>query len=311
MPSSTFVLDTHDRVPVVVHRWLPDTEVRGIVNLAHGLSEHAARYAPLATALNELGVAVYAEDHRGHGRTAPSGAQLGVVEEGAWRSVVDDLHRVTRHARAAHPGVRLVLLGHSMGSFLAQQYAFTFPDDLDGLVLSGSNAVDRSRASAGAALAHLEMRRVGPNRPSYPIHSVTLGGYNRRFEPVRTRADWLTRDLEQVERYLADPWCGMVPSARLFAELFSGLLTIADPRRVREVRSSLPVYLFSGADDPVGGTAGVDRLLARYARAGLTDVQHRLYPGGRHEMLNEINRDEVVADLVRWLRPVLGLREAA
>jgi alpha-beta hydrolase superfamily lysophospholipase len=300
---TTFDLDTRDGVRVVVHRWDPDGPVRGVVNLAHGMAEHALRYDHVARALNEAGIAVVAEDHRGHGASVASEDDLGhLADEGGWVRVLDDLHRVTLQARAAYPDVPVVLLGHSTGSFLAQQYLFTFPDEIDGLVLSGSSAPQARLASAGAILARAEIRRLGPRGHSPLLEQAVGGRYNRAFAPTSTDFDWLSRDEGSVVRYLDDPLCGFPLTTRFYLDLASGQRVIARRDRIRAGADlDTPIYIFSGSEDPVGGAAGVDRLLAHYAAVGMTDVQHRIYEGGRHEMFNEINRDEVIADLVAWL----------
>lgn len=303
MTRDTFLLDTADGYPVVVHLWEPRAAARGVVNLVHGMAEHAARYAHLAEALIDAGYAVYAEDHRGHGDTAATDDDLGFfAAERGWATVLDDLHRVTLRARADHPEVPLFLLGHSMGSFLAQQYLFTFPAEIDGVVLSGSNGPTGPLAGAGAIVARAERRRLGPNGRSQVLDTLTFGAYNKPFEPARTAFDWLSRDPDQVDAYVDDPRCGFVATTQFYLDLFAGLGIIGKLDRVKQgARSDLPIYVFAGADDPVGGTKGITKLVEHYAAAGLTEVQHRLYEGGRHEMFNETNRDEVIGDLLGWL----------
>jgi alpha-beta hydrolase superfamily lysophospholipase len=310
--ASTFTLETQDGTPVVVHRWEPDGEVRAVVNLAHGMAEHAARYAHVADALNASGIAVYAEDHRGHGETARTDDDLVFfAEERGWAKVLDDLHRVTLRARHDHPDVPLVLFGHSMGSFLAQQYLFTFGDELDGLVLSGSNGPIGPLGDAAALVARAERLRIGKRGRSAVLEKLSFGSYNRAFAPNRTDFDWLSRDPEQVDRYIADPRCGVTGTSQLYLDLFSGLRIIGQVERVRGgAPRDLPIYIFAGSEDPVGGRAGIAKLLAHYETAGLTAVEHQLYEGGRHEMVNETNRDEVLADLVDWLERRILARAA-
>jgi alpha-beta hydrolase superfamily lysophospholipase len=311
MTRDTFLLDTADGYPVVVHHWEPRAEPRGVVNLVHGMAEHASRYAYLADALIDAGYAVYAEDHRGHGDTAAADDEVGFfTEERGWATVLDDLHRVTLRARADHPDVPTFLMGHSMGSFLAQQYLFTFPTEIDGLVLSGSNGPNGAVAGAGAVVARAERRRIGPRGRSKLLDTLSFGAYNKPFEPARTDFDWLSRDPDQVDAYIADPRCGFLCTPQFWLDLFAGIGVIGKLDRVREgARSELPVYIFAGSEDPVGGTKGTNRLVEHYAAAGLTNVQHRLYEGGRHEMLNEINRDEVIGELLGWLGAQLRDRE--
>ncbi len=305
MQESSFTLDTHDGVPVHVWHWTPEdaTPVRGVVQVAHGLAEHAARYRGAAERLTEAGWAVVADDHRGHGRTAAvDDDDLGFfADHGGWAKVLDDLHRLTGRARTMHPDVPLVLLGHSMGSFLAQQYAFTFPGDVDALVLSGSSGPIGALGEAGAIMARVERRRLGSRGRSPLLHAMAFGAYNKPFEPARTDYDWLSRDPAEVDSYVADPRCGFVATTKLWGDVFGGLRIIQQSQRLAAIPSDLPVYVFSGERDPVGGDAGVASLHDHYTDAGLTEVTTRVYPDGRHEMLNEVNAAEVLDDLVAWL----------
>ena len=303
MSNSSFTLPTPDGTDVHVHRWLPDGDVRAVVHLAHGMAEHGARYAHVAAALNERGYAVYANDHRGHGLTAATEDDLGFfAEDRGWARVLDDLYRVNRRVTDDHPGVPVYLLGHSMGSFLAQQYLFTFPATIRGLVLSGTNLYRASDVEKAALLARTEIQRQGPRGRSVVLATAATGAYNRRFAPTRTDFDWLSRDPAQVDAYLADPRCGFLLTNRMWLDLFSGLRVIRQPHRLESVPSDLPIYAFSGEECAVGEYGkGFHRLLDFYAEAGLHQVTSKLYPGGRHEMLNETNRDEVIDDLGRWL----------
>ncbi len=307
METTRSVLRTRDGAEVVVHRHLPDGAVRGVVHVVHGMAEHARRYDHLAEALTDAGLAVYAEDHRGHGETATSEEDLGYfADRGGWALVLDDLHRVTLRARAEQPDVPVVLLGQSMGSFLAQQYLFTFPGEVDAYVLAGSNGPVGLLGEAGAVVARAERARLGPLGRSDLLDRLVFGAYNTPFEPARTRFDWLSRDEDQVDAYIADPWCGFVPTTQFYLDLFSGLRVIGQTARVRSgARPDTPVYLFAGSEDPLGGAAGIAALLEHYRAAGLTAVDHRIYPGGRHEMLNETNRDEVIADVLTWIEAQL------
>lgn len=307
MDISRWTLTARDGAEVVVHRYLPDGAVRGVVNLAHGMAEHARRYDHLAEALTAAGLAVYAEDHRGHGESAASEEDLGTfAERGGWALVLDDLHRVTLRARADLPDVPVVLFGHSMGSFLAQQYLFTFPGEVDAYVLSGSNGPVGPLGEAGAVAARAERARLGPQGRSQLLDRLVFGAYNTPFEPARTRFDWLSRDEDQVDAYIEDPRCGFVPTTQMYLDVFSGLRVIGQAERVRAgARPDTPIYVFAGSEDPVGGAAGIAALLEHYRAAGLTAVDHRIYPGGRHEMLNESNRDEVVGDVLTWIESQL------
>jgi alpha-beta hydrolase superfamily lysophospholipase len=314
MQRSSFTLDTADGVPVHVYRWLPDegTEVRGAVQLAHGLAEHAARYEHVAQALTDAGYAVYADDHRGHGRTAASEEDLGFfAEDRGWARVLDDLYRLNRRIREAHEGLPVFLVGHSMGSFLAQQFLFTFPGAIDGAALSATTGEAGPLVEAGAMVARLERLRLGKRGRSALLHQLGFGANNKAFQPSRTDYDWLTSDPAEVEAYIADPWCGFVSTVQLWIDLLGGLRVIARQELRERIPTDLPIHVFAGDQDPVGKqTIGVTKLLDGYAAAGLQRVTHHFYPG-RHELFNDVGREQVIADLLTWLDGVTEEHAAA
>jgi alpha-beta hydrolase superfamily lysophospholipase len=246
---------------------------------------------------------VYANDHRDHGRSAASDEDLGFfAEERGWALVLDDLYRLNRRIVEEQPDVPVFLFGHSMGSFLAQQYLFTFPATIQGLVLSASTRQVPSKIEGGAVLARTEIRRQGPRGRSLLLTALAFGAYNKPFMPARTDFDWLSRDEDQVDAYVADPHCGFLVTNRMWLDLFSGLRVIGQTERLESVPMEMPIYVFAGDQDQLSDQgAGVERLLDAYAEAGLYHVTSKLYPGGRHEMVNETNRDEVIADLGDWL----------
>lgn len=304
----TFVttrLSTDDSASLAVYEWAMPAGATpaAVVQISHGMAEHARRYDRAAQALVRAGYAVYASDHRGHGQTARSPEDLGFFAyTDGWSRVVADLHRVNRHIASRHEGVPIVLLSHSMGSFLAQDYLFTHGSTLAGAVLSGTNSGGAALVRVGLALAHVERLRIGARGRSKLLQAASFGDFNRRFKPTRTEFDWLSRDPAEVDKYIADPLCGFEMTVQGWIDVFGGLLRIDEQENRERIPRDLPVYLFAGAEDPVGRAGkGVLALAEAYRRAGISDVTHKLYPGGRHEMFNEINRDEVVADLVAWL----------
>lgn len=306
---TTFALSTPDGTSLHVHRWLPDAPPRAVVQLAHGMVEHAARYAHLGERLAQEGYAVYAADHRGHGRTtsgsqSPAGlAHLG--DEHGFAAVVDDLLVLTDRVEREHPGAPVVLLGHSMGSFLARAYAARYGDRLAGLVLSGTAGDPGLVGRVGAALAALECRVRGPRSRSRLMEALTLGPYNRPFRPNRTGFDWLSRDEAQVDAYVEDDLSGGHATAGFYRDLLTGLRWVSDPSTAAQVPADLPVLVVSGEVDPVGGAAAVTEVAALLRAAGVRKVTEKVWPGGRHEVLNETNRDEVEDHLVEWLRQTL------
>lgn len=295
---TTFSLTSADQVPLFVYRWLPANHPRTVVQIVHGMAEHAGRYDALARELNRAGYAVYANDHRGHGRTASSAAELGFFAEArGWRACLDDINLLRHYIAAEHAHTPVILLGHSMGSFMAQQAAGENRDSFAGLVLSGSYRQPRMLARAGALLARFEALRIGPRGRSGLLQALTLGAYNRRFTPARTPFDWLTRDHDAVDRYAADPACGFRPTVQLWIDLLDALAAgLPLPSR------QLPVYIMSGERDPVAATdPGARRLAASFREVGLKSVTHRVYPEARHELFQETNRDEVIRDLIAWI----------
>jgi alpha-beta hydrolase superfamily lysophospholipase len=250
------------------------------VQITHGMGEHAQRYADLAAALNGAGFAVYAQDHRGHGATSAPEA-YGSLD---WGALVGDIGRLRAMAVAEHPGVPFVLVGHSMGSFAVQQYRVEHSPSVDAAVLTGTSLLDV-----------LE--------PVMDLDAPTdLSVFNAAFQPARTDYDWLSRDEAQVDAYVADPRCGFGLDAPATRAMFAAARVVADPARLAAMRPDLPLYIAAGELDPLhGNLALLDLLADRYRAAGLTDVTVKVYPGARHEIFNETNRDEVYADLLAWL----------
>ncbi len=302
MAAPTFTHRVPDGTVLTVHRWLPEGPPRAVVQVAHGMVEHAGRYGHLGERLASQGYAVYASDHRGHGRSAGGPDELGHLgDEGGFAAVVDDLVALTGHLRAEHPGVPLVLLGHSMGSFLARAYAARHGDRIDGLILSGTAGDPGLRGRLGLRLAELELRLRGPRARSALMESLTLGSYNRQFRPNRTDADWLSRDEAQVDAYRADDLNGVRCTTAFYRDLLTGLLWVSEPSTVAMMPEDLPVHIVVGEADPVGGADAAVEVAAAMLDAGIEDVTVRIWPGARHEVLNETNRDEVEDDLLAWL----------
>ncbi len=299
---TTFPLTTGDGTALQVRCWLPQGRPRAVVQLAHGMVEHVGRYDHLGRRLAAEGYAVYGADHRGHGLSGDGpGSLTHLGDEGGFAAVVDDLLALTDHVRAEHPGTPVVLLGHSMGSFLARAYAARYGDRLAGLVLSGTAGHPGPLGRVGLALAGLEVRLRGPRARSRMMESLVLGPNNRPFRPTRTDFDWLSRDEAQVDAYVADALSGGHGTAGFYRDLLTGLLWVNEPSVAARVPADLPVHVVSGEVDPVGGAAAVAEVADLLRRGGVRDVTTRVWPGARHEVLNETNRDEVVEDLVRWL----------
>lgn len=278
LDESTVAIETGDGQRLHVYRWSPTDPPKAVVQIQHGLAEHAARYRRFAQALTDAGYLVYAVDARGSGRSAVDG--YGVWGDDGWPGWVDDVARLSAHIRREEPGLPLGLFAHSMGSFATQQHLLDHADDVDAVVLSGSTEVSWLVPVLDA------------DEPA------DLSTFNAPFEH-RTGFEWLSRDEAEVDAYVADPACGWQ------APPLPGIATLtaaADPERLAAIRDDLPLCIVSGTDDPLAqGGAAVEALAERYRQAGLRDVEVTLYPGARHEVLNETNRDEVTADVVAFL----------
>lgn len=303
MRAEPFEFEAEDGRKLFVHRWLPGEAVplRGVLHVAHGMAEHAGRYARVAEALTAVGWVVYANDHRGHGKTARWSSELGYLD-GGLRRCVRDIEQLIDLEKQERPGLPVVLFGHSMGSTLVQTYLIDRGGTLDAAVLSATSGKPGGLATAGRAIARLERRRLGERSRSELLTEMTFGGFNRAFRPNRTAYDWLSRDEAEVDRYIADPLCGFSCTTSLWVDLLDTLAENARPELQARVPKDLPIYLFAGTRDRVGGdTKSVKQLLGAYRAAGLRRVTPRFYEGGRHEMLNETNREEVVRELIAWL----------
>lgn len=290
-----------------VHGYLikpePETALKGIVQIAHGMAETSERYEGFARALAKEGFLVYIHDHRGHGRTAGSVEKIGyLADKDGFDWLVKDMHQLSVIIRKKYPELPLFLFGHSMGSFAAQKYAMLYGKDLKGLILSGSNGNQGIMLEAGIMLAALEVRKNGRKVPSPKMNGLLFGNYNKVFTPNRTEFDWLSRDEAEVDKYVADPFCGTVFTAGFYYDFLKGLREIERKRNRRKLPSNLPLLIISGDKDPVGKCGkGVLNLSNLYKKAGVQDITIKLYKDARHELLNELNREQVKEDILGWL----------
>lgn len=306
--SSTFTLASSDGVAVFVYRWLPEAAPKAAVQIAHGLVEHAGRYTRLAKALTRAGYAVYAGDHRGHGRTASTPEDFGFfAERDGWRKCVEDLWWLNQRIATDLPGLPIVLIGHSMGSFMAQHFISEHGEALSGVVLAGSNGKPARLTVAVGIIARIERLRLGPRGRSALLRSLVFGTFNKQFEPVRTKADWLSSDSAEVDKYVADPLCQFQPTVQLWIDFLGALVEIAKPARQAHIPKQMPIYVVAGTHDPVSANGkGLEQLLSAYHSAGLQRVACRFYPEARHELFNETNREEVTRELLAWLDEATG-----
>lgn len=293
------VLVAPDGREIRLQIWRPRDPATHIVQIVHGLGEYSDRYIGFATAATARGCIVACHDHRGHGGHAEKLGHFG--DSNGWNNVVNDVHAVNGHLHARFSALPLVLLGHSMGSYIAQAYAMRHATRLDALILSASTAPSRVQLRLACLLAKFEGIRIGRQNNSALLHKLGFGNFNKAFRPARTEMDWLSREHASVDRYIADPLCGGPYSCGLWQDLISGLLAISARFAPQQIPQNLPILISGGCDDPVGGESGMTTLARRYAQSGHQKVKLKIYPGGRHEMLHETNRADVMRDWMDWI----------
>jgi alpha-beta hydrolase superfamily lysophospholipase len=302
-----------DKKGIRVHRWLPEGKPKAILLVAHGMAEHGSRYGRLAGVLTAAGWAVYAPDHRGHGETAASGELGWFAERNGFARVVEDLHEIGLAAQAEHPGLPLFLFGHSMGSILSEAYIGKYGEGLAGCALCGlveppaPGLLPVARFLAGAGCLFKGQKSKAPL-----LNSMSFGSFNNDIVPARTKFDWLSRDAAEVDKYVADPFCGFLCTDGFFRDLLAGFgLVYGKDGALSSLPAALPLLLIAGEADPCGGARGFPDVLASLLKAGgIADLTKKTYPGARHELLNETNRDEVTRDLLAWLESKAAARKA-
>jgi alpha-beta hydrolase superfamily lysophospholipase len=303
MKSKTFTFKGENAKEIFTYSWLPDGKAKAAVQIAHGMAEHAARYERFAKALTDAGFAVYANDHRGHGKTAGALENVGYfADRDGWNVVIRDMHGLTEVIKKDQPGLPVFLFGHSMGSLLSRGYITRWGGDIKGVILSGTGGDPGLLGKVGLLVARWECKRKGRKASSPLMTRLSFGEFNKPFKPARTEFEWLSRDPKEVDKYVADPYCGGVFTAGFWYDMLSSMGEIFRPGTIAKIPKKLPIYLFSGEKDPVGNKMkGVKEAYNAYERAGIADVTVKFYKDGRHEMLNEINRDEVYKDVIAWL----------
>jgi alpha-beta hydrolase superfamily lysophospholipase len=293
-------LSSDGKTQIHAVEWAPQDGVRGIVQIAHGIAEYVKRYAHFAEFLCSNGFLVVGNDHLGHGESAETLGYWGDV--GGWEMAVGDMRLLYQLTREKYPDVPCFLFGHSMGSFLSRTYIIRYPNDFSGVILCGTGQQPAALLAASRVLTAAEIRRHGCAYQSPMLNRLAFGGYNNGIKPSRTLSDWISRDSAVVDAYCADPLCGYIPSAGMFRDLTNGISFVSSRRNVQRMDKNLPVLFISGDKDPVGENGrGVVRAWRSFLDAGMRDLTIRLYPGARHELVNELNRDEVFADVLNWL----------
>ncbi|MEI6124759.1 MAG: lysophospholipase [Bacteroidota bacterium] len=305
MKTDTFMLTADDFTHIFVHSWIPEqpNEIKGIVQIAHGMAEHALRYHDFATYLVLQGYMVFANDHRGHGKTAGNERNLGILANtNSWQAVLGDMLMLNRHIHRLFPDKNIILLGHSMGSFYARAYLQIYPETISGIILSGTAWQAPLLLSTGLAVAKIQCLLKGDDNPSRMLTLLAFAAFNKKIKPIKTPFDWISRDEAICRNYTQDALCGFVCSSSFFRELFRLMKFVHRDDLYGQLNRNFPILILSGTMDPVGNYGqGPKQMLRFLDKKGFMNMEIKLYPQGRHEMLNEMNRAEVWDDLREWL----------
>jgi alpha-beta hydrolase superfamily lysophospholipase len=310
MRTQNFFQTMDDGAEISVNRWIPDegVKIRGIVQLSHGMVEHAMRYDRLGSILAENGYVFSAHDHRGHGKTAERAEQTGkggfgiLADKDGFYRVVKDVDEVTEKVKKDFPGMKTILLGHSFGSFVAQAYIENYASHIDACILCGTAGPRIAMMKSGKIVAEIISAFRGRNATSPMLKKMAFGAYTKRIPDAVNGQEWLNRDKDAVQLYLDDKWCGFNPSIGFFCDMMGGLCRIHKPEEMKKIPQDLPVFIIYGGDDPVGDYGKtVQALYNIYLANGMKHVSIKEYPGARHELFNEINRDEVIEDVLSFI----------
>lgn len=306
MKKEEFYFDSRDgQSKIHAVRYTPETsEIVGVVQLIHGMAEYVERYEEFAKFLTERGFVVTGDDHLGHGKTVPQGGVYGYFcEQDPATVVVRDVHRLKKMTQNLYPNVPYIIIGHSMGSFILRNYLCRYGSGISGAVIMGTGMQPPAVIKLSKAVSAIQKLFCGSGHVSRFIDKAAFGSYNNRFAPNRTAVDWLCGNEAEVDKYIADPLCGFCFTVNGFQTLFELIDRIQKKENLEKVPKNLPVFMVSGDEDPVGDYGkGVQRAYASLKEVGLEQLQLKLYEKGRHELLNEVNRDVIMQDIYDWIR---------
>ena len=306
MKSNEFKLKVSDGSEIHVYEWLPDDsgKIIGLVQIAHGMAEHAGRYEDFARFLTMNDYAVYANDHRGHGKTAGSLDNVGfLAPKNGWDKVVSDFRQLSLYIKEKNKDKRLYVFGHSGGSFIVRKFISESATKLQGAIISGTAGNPGFLGLFGVLMTRMMMFFYPAKSPSPFMDRLTFGSFNKPFKPNRTKFDWLSHDNEQVDKYVADPYCGGVFSIGYFNDMINGVLFVSKQKNINTIPKDMPVLIFSGSNDPVGNNGkGVIEVYNKFKKAGIKNLTLKLFTGERHETLNETNKNEVYQFILDWLK---------
>lgn len=288
-------------------QWTPDGAPKAVVQIVHGIAEFVERYDTFANFLTDHGILVVAEDHMGHGQSINGGGIQGYFH-GGWFQAVDDTYQLLRSTREQFPDIPYILFGHSMGSFMARTILCRYPDSgISGAIICGTGWQPTFALPALIQVVSAVCKSTGEEKPNEKLSNLVFGGYNKKVEHQRTEYDWLTRDDAVVDAYIASPLCGFTASCGLLRDMMKGIYYVQKPEHLAAMNKELPVWFIAGGDDPVGNYGkGVLQAAAAFRKAGMKQVSQRIYPLCRHEILNEINKEEIFEDVLQWIDGVVN-----
>ncbi|MDI9216387.1 alpha/beta hydrolase [Clostridium tertium] len=300
-----FVFKNKEGMDISCYKWSDNSsKPKAVIQIVHGMSEWAGRYDYFANRLVKEGYVVYAHDHSGHGKSAKSLSELGFIsKENRFYSMIDDIKILNDIIKNENKEIPLILFGHSMGSFLSQRYIQMYGDTIDAIILSGSNGKPKIFTKLGLAVSKMEMLIKGNDKRSRLMDRLSFGGFNKSVKNPRTNFDWLCSDENEVDKYINDKYCGFIYPTPFYYDLINGLWDIHKNENIEKVKDlDIPIYIFAGDRDPVGYFGkGIINLYEVYKNIGVKDISYKLYKDGRHEMLNEVNKDEVISDIIKWI----------
>jgi len=294
-----------DGTDIFFYRWLPDEKnnIKAVLQIIHGMGEHSGRYKEFAQALTDAGFAVYSNDHRGHGKTGGTPGTFGhFADKGGWELVISEIFKLTEIIKQENPLKNIFIYGHSLGAFLASYNSLIHGKEIRGMIISGTKTTPGPVENIGTLIAKMQIRKNGPKVKAPLLLSLTFGKYNKYFKPNRTSFDWISRDTKKVDEYMADPYCNGQFSATFFLDMANGLKKINKMENMKKTPGNLSIYLLAGTKDPVSNfTKDMLKVYKDYKKAGVKDIEYKFYEGARHEIINELNRQEVYKDIIDWM----------
>jgi alpha-beta hydrolase superfamily lysophospholipase len=301
--SREFSIEGIDNKKIFIRVWDDISNIKGAIQIIHGMAEHSGRYDEFARFLNVNGYIVYADDHRGHGKTEKTKEELGYLGEDGFNKIVEDENIITNFIKNQYKDIPVHIFAHSFGSFIGQEYITRYSKNINGIILSGSAMQIGLDVKLGAVLTKFQRSFIDEKRQAKIIDRLSFGSFNKKVANPINKFAWLSRDESEVDKYIKDEYCGFISSINFYYTLFNGLNGLYKIDKLKNINKELPILVLSGDMDPVGKYGrSVKKLYNQYKNLGIEKVSIKLYEGARHELLNETNRDEVYEYIVKWIK---------